>query len=130
MILEGPGCFKFQRRKPGNVREGKRPTITTSTAFAPSSSTEMFVLSGELKRKMADLGIGLNASHELISSAPEDEATGGTNGTRWPSVSRLAALEMVRSKRPPTKGRNSAGSNARLSCSAPRAEVLRMKGLA
>ena len=66
----------------------------------------------------------------MISGAPEDKATGGTNGTRWPSVTRPAALEMVRSKRPLTKGRNSAGSNARLSCSAPRAEVLQMMELA
>ena len=81
VLEERSGCFKIQRRETGNAREGKRPTITTSIAFAPSSSTEVLVLIGDLKRKMADLGIGLYASHELISGAPEDEATGGTNWT-------------------------------------------------
>ena len=51
--------FKLKRREEGNAREGKRPTITTKIRFAPSSSTEVLVLIGELKRKMADLGLGL-----------------------------------------------------------------------
>ena len=56
MLEERSGCFKIQRREAGNAREGKRPTITTKIRFAPSSSTEVLVLIGELKRKMADLG--------------------------------------------------------------------------
>ena len=36
-----------------------------------------------LKRKMADLGLGLYAAHSLISGAAEDENSGGTN---WPEV--------------------------------------------
>ena len=43
----------------------------------------MLVLIGELKRKMADLGLGLYAAHSLISGAAEDENSGGTN---WPEV--------------------------------------------
>ena len=57
VLKERSGCFKIQRRKPGNVREGKRPTISTSIAFAPSSSTEVLVLSGELKRKWRTLAL-------------------------------------------------------------------------
>ena len=36
-----------------------------------------------LKRKMADLGLGLYAAHSLISGAAEDENSGSTN---WPEV--------------------------------------------
>ena len=39
----------------------------------------MLVLIGELKRKMADLGLGLYAAHSLISGAAEDENSCGTN---------------------------------------------------
>ena len=73
VLEERSGCFKIQRREAGNAREGKRPTITTKIRFAPSSSTEVLVLIGELKRKMADLGLGLYAAHSLISGAAEDE---------------------------------------------------------
>ena len=45
----------------------------------PSSGTELLVLIGNLKRKMADLVIGLYASHALINGSAEDKATGGTN---------------------------------------------------
>ena len=83
VLEERSGCFKIQRREAGNAREGKRPTITTKIRFAPSSSTEVLVLIGELKRKMADLGLGLYAAHSLISGAAEDENSGGTN---WPEV--------------------------------------------
>nr|BDD45784.1 hypothetical protein 4 [Moraxellaceae bacterium] len=83
VLEERSGCFKIQRREAGNAREGKRPTITTKIRFAPSSSTEVLVLIGELKRKMADLGLGLYAAHSLISGAAEDESSGGTN---WPEV--------------------------------------------
>ena len=55
VLEERSGYFKIQRRESGNARDGKRPTITTSIAYAPSSSTELLVLIGELKRKMADL---------------------------------------------------------------------------
>ena len=80
VLEERSGCFKIQRRESGNAREGKRPTITTSIAFAPSSSTEVLVLIGDLKRKMADLGIGLCASHELISGGQRT----------WPLVALMA----------------------------------------
>ena len=83
VLEERSGCFKIQRREAGNAREGKRPTITTKIRFAPSSSTEVLVLISELKRKMADLGLGLYAAHSLISGAAEDESSGGTN---WPEV--------------------------------------------
>ena len=71
VLEERSGCFKIQRREAGNAREGKRPTITTKIRFAPSSSTEVLVLIGELKRKMADLGLGLYAAHTLISGVAE-----------------------------------------------------------
>ena len=112
VLEERSGYFKIQRRETGNARDGKRPTITTSIAYAPSSSTELLVLIGELKRKMADLGIGLNASHALISGSVEDEATDGTNGTRLPSVMKPIALVLGKSKHRPTRERNGAGSNA------------------
>ena len=86
VLEERSGCFKIQRREAGNAREGKRPTITTKIRFAPrSSSTEVLVLIGELKRKMADLGLGLYAAHSLISGAAEvlQKSSGGTN---WPEV--------------------------------------------
>ena len=84
MLEERSGCFKIQRREEGNAREGKRPTINTKIRFAPSSSTEVLVLIGEMTtRKMADLGLGLYAAHSLISGAAEDENSGGTN---WPEV--------------------------------------------
>ena len=70
-LEERSGCFKIQRREAGNAREGKRPTITTKIRFAPSSSTEVLVLIGELKRKMADLGLGLYVAHSLISGAAD-----------------------------------------------------------
>ena len=85
MLEERSGYFKIQRRETGNARDGKRPTITTSIAYAPSSSTELLVLIGELRRKMADLGIGLYASHALISGSAEDQATVGTN---WNEVAK------------------------------------------
>ena len=53
VLEERSGYFKIQRRDSGNARDGKRPTITTSIAYAPSSSTEWLVLIGELKRRMA-----------------------------------------------------------------------------
>ena len=59
VLEERSGFFKIQRREAGNAREGKRPTITTKIRFAPSSSTEVLVLIGELTRKVADLGLGL-----------------------------------------------------------------------
>ena len=83
VLEERSGFVKIQRREAGNAREGKRPTITTKIRFAPSSSTEVLVLIGELKRKMADLGLGLYAAHSLISCAADDENSGGTN---WPEV--------------------------------------------
>ena len=113
VLEERSGYFKIQRRETGNARDGKRPTITTSIAYAPSSSTELLVLIGELKRKMADLGIGLYTSHALISGSAEDEATGGTNGTRLPSVMKPIALVLGKSKHRPMRERNGAGSNAR-----------------
>jgi integrase len=85
VLEERSGYFKIQRRESGNARDGKRPTITTSIAYAPSSSTELLVLIGELRRKMADLGIGLYASHMLISGSVEDESTGSTN---WNEVAK------------------------------------------
>ena len=85
MLEEPSGCFKIQRRETGKARDGKRPTITTSIAFAPSSSTGVLVLIGDLKRKMAELGIGLRASQELIRGAAEDEESGGTN---WSEVAK------------------------------------------
>ena len=85
VLEERSGYFKIQRRETGNARDGKRPTITTSIAYAPSSSTELLVLIGDLRRKMADLGIGLYASHALISGSAEDEATGSTN---WNEVAK------------------------------------------
>jgi hypothetical protein len=85
VLEERSGYFKIQRRESGNARDGKRSTFTTSIAYAPSSSTELLFLIGELKRKMADLGIGLYASHALISGSAEDEATGGTN---WNEVAK------------------------------------------
>ena len=85
VLEERIGCFKIQLREKGNAREGKRPTITTKIRFAPSSSTEVLVLIGELKRKMADLGLGLYAAHSLISIAADDEHSGCTN---WSEVVR------------------------------------------
>jgi len=58
VLEEHSGFFKIQRRQVSNAREGKRPTITTKIRFAPSSSTAVLILIGELKRKLADLGIG------------------------------------------------------------------------
>jgi integrase len=83
VLEERSGWFKIQRREVGNARAGKRPTISTKIRFAPSSSTELLVLIGELTRRMADLGLGLYAAHELINGAADDASSGGTN---WEEV--------------------------------------------
>ena len=91
VLEERSGCFKIQRREAGNAREGKRPTITTKIRFAPSSSTEVLVLIGELKRKMADLGLGLYAAHSLISGPQKLRTPVAPTGPRWSSDTKPAA---------------------------------------
>lgn len=113
VLEERSGYFKIQRRETGNARDGKRPTITTSIAYAPSSSTELLVLIGDMRRKMADLGLGLYASHALTSRSTEDEASGGTN---WNEVAKRYEANRVGTgqvKHRPTRERNGAESNAR-----------------
>ena len=72
----------------------------------------MLVLIGELKRKMADLGLGLYAAHSLISGAAEDENSGGTN---WLEVVKRYEASRVGTgqvKPRPTTERNAFASNA------------------
>ena len=77
VLEERSSCFKIQRREAGNAREGKRPTITTKIRFAASSSTEVLVLIGELKRKMADLGLG------ALCSSLTDQRSCRRRELRW-----------------------------------------------
>ena len=75
------GRFKIQKIE-GTRRSARRPSISTSLTFAPSSSDAVTALVKKLRETMAEQNIGLRDAYELISDSPE--LTG--EATNWNAV--------------------------------------------
>ena len=64
------GRFKIQKIE-GTRRSARRPSVSTSLTFAPSSSDAVTALVKKLRETMAEQNIGLRDAYELISDSPE-----------------------------------------------------------
>ena len=76
------GRFKIQKIE-GTRRSARRPSISTSLPFTPSSCDAVTALVRKLRETMAEQNIGLADAYQLISDSPE--LTG--ESTNWKEVS-------------------------------------------